>query len=49
MREDMQLRPHQQRILDVLQTAAKGCVYCPTGGGKTLAMIEDLKRRLSAS
>lgn len=49
MREDMQLRPHQQRILDVLQTAAKGCVYCPTGGGKTLAMTEDLKRRLSAS
>ena len=45
----LQLRPHQQRILDALQTASKGCVYCPTGGGKTLAMITDLQRRLDAS
>ena len=40
------LRPHQQRILDALQTAAKGRVTCPTGGGKTLPMILDCLRRL---
>lgn len=43
------LRPHQQRALDALLKTSRGCVYCPTGGGKTLVMIEDLKRRLSAS
>jgi len=40
------LRPHQQRILDALKTAAKGRVTCPTGGGKTLPMILDCLRRL---
>jgi superfamily II DNA or RNA helicase len=42
------LRPHQQRILDALKTAAKGRVTCPTGGGKTLPMILDTLRRLQA-
>ena len=40
------LRPHQQRILDALLTAAVGRVTCPTGGGKTLPMILDCLRRL---
>ena len=40
------LRPHQQRILDALLTAAVGSVTCPTGGGKTLPMILDCLRRL---
>ena len=40
------LRPHQQRALDALESASKGTIYCPTGGGKTFIMIEDLKRRL---
>ena len=40
------LRPHQQRALDALTENNKGCVYIPTGGGKTLIMIEDVKRRL---
>lgn len=43
------LRPHQKRALDALLNTSRGCVYCPTGGGKTMIMIEDLKRRLNAS
>jgi len=43
------LRPHQQRMLDALLTASKGRVTCPTGGGKTLAMILDCLRRLQAA
>lgn len=43
------LRPHQQRMLDALLTAAKGRVTCPTGGGKTLVMILDALRRLQAA
>ena len=40
------LRPHQQRMLDALLTAAIGRLTCPTGGGKTLVMILDCLRRL---
>jgi len=43
------LRPHQQRMLDALLTAAIGLVTCPTGGGKTLVMILDCLRRLQAA
>ena len=43
------LRSHQQRALDALAAATHGQVHVPTGGGKTLIMIEDLKRRLLAS
>ena len=43
------LRSHQQRALDALANATHGQVHVPTGGGKTLIMIEDLKRRLLAS
>ena len=35
------LRPHQQRIIDRLQNYNKGQVIVPTGGGKTLTMIQD--------
>jgi superfamily II DNA or RNA helicase len=45
----MQLRDHQQMILDALQNAIKGQVYCPTGGGKTPCMIFDAKRRLDSA
>ena len=45
----MQLRDHQQQILDALQNAIKGQVYCPTGGGKTPCMIFDAKRRLDSA
>ena len=45
----MQLRPHQSRALDAIQNANKGCVYVPTGGGKTVIMMEDCKRRFLES
>ena len=41
------LRPHQQQILDSLQCNSKGIVTCPTGGGKTFAMITDSRRFLT--
>ena len=37
----MQLRPHQVRILDRMQTYPKGQIIVPTGGGKTMCMIQD--------
>lgn len=45
----MQLRPHQQRALTALADNNKGCVYVPTGGGKTVIMMEDCVRRLDAA
>lgn len=41
------LRPHQQDILDALQCNSKGIITCPTGGGKTFAMITDSRRFLT--
>jgi len=37
----MQLRPHQIRILSRMQEYNKGQVIVPTGGGKTMCMIQD--------
>ena len=37
----MQLRPHQVRILERMQTYTKGQIIVPTGGGKTMCMIQD--------
>jgi predicted helicase len=37
----MQLRPHQVRILERMQNYPKGQIIVPTGGGKTMCMIED--------
>ena len=42
----MQLRSHQQRIVDRMQQYNKGQVIVPTGGGKTMCMITDTKNRL---
>tara|TARA_A100001201_G_scaffold14066_3_gene17120 strand:- start:7445 stop:8635 length:1191 start_codon:yes stop_codon:yes gene_type:complete len=39
------LRPHQERIIDRLQSYDKGQIIVPTGGGKTLTMILDTQRR----
>ena len=41
------LHPHQQEILDTLPCHSKGIVSCPTGGGKTYAMITDSRRFLT--
>ena len=35
------LRPHQQRVLDRLAAYDRGQVIVPTGGGKTICMIQD--------
>ena len=39
------LRPHQERITDRMLAYNKGQIIVPTGGGKTLTMIVDTKRR----
>ena len=36
------LRPHQQRITNRMRDYDKGQVIVPTGGGKTICMIQDL-------
>ena len=41
MRSVMLLRPHQQDALDAMLAFAKGQIVIPTGGGKTLPMIQD--------
>ena len=40
------LLPYQQRALDAVQKAIKGSVYIPTGGGKTVVMMEDARQRI---
>ena len=40
----MPLRPHQTDALDAMATNMKGQIIVPTGGGKTMCMIEDAKR-----
>ena len=42
------LRPHQQNALEAMQKYNKGQVIIPTGGGKTICMIEDAKRQIDA-
>ena len=36
------LRPHQQRAVNAMWDNSKGQVIIPTGGGKTICMIEDV-------
>lgn len=40
------LLPYQQRALDAVQKSIKGTCYIPTGGGKTLVMMEDARQRI---
>ena len=40
----MPLRPHQVNALDAMANHSKGQIIVPTGGGKTMCMIEDAKR-----
>jgi superfamily II DNA or RNA helicase len=42
------LRPHQQNALEAMQKHDKGQVIIPTGGGKTICMIQDAKRQIDA-
>tara|TARA_B100001769_G_scaffold168496_1_gene132695 strand:+ start:1485 stop:2657 length:1173 start_codon:yes stop_codon:yes gene_type:complete len=41
----MPLRPHQFDALDAMANHYKGQIIVPTGGGKTMCMIEDAIRR----
>ena len=43
----IELREHQLSILSTLQENRKGQVIVPTGGGKTMCMIEDVKYQLT--
>ena len=43
----MNLRPHQKRIVNRMNQSTKGQVIVPTGGGKTLCMINDAQRQFS--
>ena len=40
----MQLRPHQKQAIQAMIDNDKGQVIVPTGGGKTICMIQDAKR-----
>ena len=40
------LRPHQQKAVNAMWDNDKGQVIIPTGGGKTICMIEDCKTNL---
>ena len=37
----IKLRPHQERGIAAMQKHNKGQIIVPTGGGKTLMMIQD--------
>ena len=43
----MQLRPHQLEALDSMENHDKGQIIIPTGGGKTICMIQDALRVFS--
>ena len=45
----MQLRPHQNEALAKMRLHRKGQVIVPTGGGKTMCMIEDAMNEFSKS
>ncbi|NBO72457.1 DEAD/DEAH box helicase [bacterium] len=42
----MKLYSYQQRALDAIQKSIKGSVYIPTGGGKTVIMLEHARQRI---
>ena len=42
------LRPHQLDALNAMSDNTKGQIIVPTGGGKTMCMIEDVKRQFKS-
>ena len=38
------LRPHQTKAVKAMLRNTKGQIIIPTGGGKTMCMIEDVKK-----
>ena len=45
----IKLREHQKTVIDTLSEYNKGQIIVPTGGGKTMCMIEDAKRQFKSS
>ena len=45
----MQLRPHQEKAIKAMLRNSKGQVIVPTGGGKTMCMIDDAMNEFSRS
>ena len=45
----MQLRPHQEQAIKAMLRNTKGQVIVPTGGGKTMCMIDDAMNEFSRS
>ena len=43
----MKLREHQTEVVDTMQKHSKGQIIVPTGGGKTICMIEDAKHQFT--
>jgi predicted helicase len=41
------LLPYQKRALSAVHNSTKGCVYIPTGGGKTVVMLEHARQRIT--
>ena len=41
----MELRDHQKDIIQLMTKEPKGKILVPTGGGKTMCMIQDAKWR----
>jgi len=44
----IQLRPHQERIVNTMKRQSKGQIIVPTGGGKTLCMIKDAESQFNS-
>ena len=42
------LRPHQKRAISAMQKHNRGQIVVPTGGGKTICMIEDAKQEFTS-
>jgi superfamily II DNA or RNA helicase len=45
----MNLRPYQKKAIDAIQKSRKGVCILPTGSGKTVIFMEDVKQKLLSS
>ena len=45
----MQLRPHQLEAVQAMFRHTKGQIIVPTGGGKTMCMINDAEQRFRST